>query len=61
MSPLEATVYGADATSQVLVSDILEASHAHKAGKCLLIREPPDALYKVLVACLVICHNSACT
>ena len=60
MSPFETTVYGADTTGNVSVADIFEASHAHKASKCLLIRESPDALYKVLVACLIVCHYPAC-
>ena len=65
-SPFETTVYGADTAGKISVGDVLEASHAHKAGKCPLIRKFPDALYKVLVACLIVCdypalvHRSAC-
>lgn len=58
-SPFEAAVYGTDTACEILVYDVLEASHAHKAGKGPLIWKLPDALHKVLIACLVIGHHPA--
>jgi len=60
MSPLEPAVYSADTTSEILISDILEASHADKAGKCPLVWEFPNALHKILITCLIIGHHPAC-
>ena len=60
ISPFETAMYGTDTTSEIFVGDILEASHLHKAGERLLIRESPYALHQVLIACLIICNDPAC-
>ena len=56
---LKSRMNGHHPHSQVLIGDIVEASFTDHDGKNVLLREPSNALNKVLVTGVVIGHDPA--